>query len=99
GRIQEALDLYRQILSGQQNNAWLLCLLGIATLQVGEMEQGVQLIQRALSLDPDNVVARNNIGLALQAFKRLDETHANTYFHWGIALQDLKRPDEDRKST
>jgi protein O-GlcNAc transferase len=111
GHIREALDLYNEVLPWQRNNAQLLYLLGTANLQIGQMEQGIELIQSSLAIHPSSPVAHNNIGLALQALKRLDEAlesydkalaiepdDADTYSNRGNVLRDLKRLDEALES-
>jgi hypothetical protein len=106
GHVREALDLYNQLLPSQPDNSELLCLLGIASLQIGQMKRGAELVQRAVVLNPGSLVARNNIGLALQAFQRLDQAlvrhkgsainpdYADAYCNWGLALQQLGRLDD-----
>jgi tetratricopeptide (TPR) repeat protein len=107
GHIREARDLYDKMLPGQQNNAQLLYLLGLADLQSGQLEQGVALMRRSLALDPANPAAHMNIGLALQALLRWDEAlasydqalaikpdYAEAHHNRGNVLQDFRRWDD-----
>lgn len=76
GHVREALDLYSQPLPSQPNNPELLCLLGIASLQIGQMKRGAELVQRSLAINPDYAGAYNKRGVALQELKRWDEALA-----------------------
>ena len=62
GRLPEAEQLYRQILTVDPNNADAWNLLGVLKSQVGQHEVAVQHIQRATQLDPTFAQAFNNLG-------------------------------------
>jgi len=84
-----------------------LHLLGVIAYQTGDFPLAVELIGRAIELNPANAAARSNRGLALQGLKRLDEAldsydqaialkpdYAEAYSNRGNVLKDLKRLDE-----
>jgi protein O-GlcNAc transferase len=87
GRLPEAEALYRQILSTAPDHPDALYLLGMIAYEVGKNGASVELIGRALSLNPRFVEGHNNIGLALHRMERYAE--AAGHFRAALAL----RPD------
>ncbi len=75
GRLQEAEQIYRQILSQDQNCAPALHLLGVIALQVGKFDMSAQLIARAIQLGLGGE-AHNNLGEALRLMGRHNEAAA-----------------------
>jgi Flp pilus assembly protein TadD len=73
GRLAEAEQIYRQILKVEHNHFDSLHLLGVIYHQRGRDAEAVLQIERALKIDPHNVFALSNRGLALQELKRFDE--------------------------
>lgn len=67
GRLQEAESLYRQILARdeRQPDAWHL--LGTIASQIGDHAVAIDLISRAIELDPRNANFHCNLGNALSA--------------------------------
>ncbi len=53
GRLADAEALYRQILSEQPNDLDALHLLGVIAYQTGRNDVAVDLIRRAIDLDPE----------------------------------------------
>ena len=64
GRLREAEMLYRQILAQQPNHAESLHLLGVLAHQIGRNADAVELIKRAIAINP-NATFYNNLGVAL----------------------------------
>jgi tetratricopeptide (TPR) repeat protein len=87
GRLNDAEALYRQILSTAPDHPDALYLLGMIAYEVGKNGAAVELVGRALSLNPRFVEGHNNIGLALHRMERYAE--AAGHFRAALAL----RPD------
>ena len=73
GNYAVAEQLYRQIIQVDQRHANAHHLLGVVAYQTGRAEQAVQLITRALGLQPSTDLYHFNLGAALAALGRLDE--------------------------
>jgi Flp pilus assembly protein TadD len=76
GRLQEAENLYRQILVHQPKHAEAMHLLGVIALQVGRKDVAEDLIRQAIALKPDDAGAYINLGNALRDMGRFDEAIA-----------------------
>jgi tetratricopeptide (TPR) repeat protein len=61
GRLDEAEALYRQLLGDNPDHAEALHLLGVLADQRGRTAQAVELIGRALALQPENAVCHVNL--------------------------------------
>lgn len=107
GQVSQAKAIYLQLLNTQKKDADLLRLLGTAEYQLGNLENAVDLLEQSLAISPDQAVAHNNRGNALQDLQRFDEAlscydaaltiaphYAEAYCNRGSALQRLKRLDE-----
>ena len=77
GRLNQAEQLYRQVLSAQPDNAWALQLLGMIAHQVGNSPLAIELIRRAIAIDPTPADFHNNLGEILRVNGRLDEAEAS----------------------
>ncbi len=77
------------------------------SLQTGRAARAVDLIGKAIALNPDFATAYSNRGLALQAMNRIEEAlasydnaimlvpdYADAHCNRGLALESLKRPVE-----
>src|SRR5262245_17752300 len=84
GRLAEAEQLYRAILSHDPQHADSLNLLGVIALQAGNLPSALALLQRAVALRPDAAVCRNNLGQVFEAHGRDDE--AARCYETAIAL-------------
>jgi tetratricopeptide (TPR) repeat protein len=62
GRLNQAEQIYRQVLSAQPNHPWALQLLGMVAYQAGNPQLAVDLIQRAINVDPNIADFHNNLG-------------------------------------
>ena len=67
GRLDEALALYRDILTINPHHADALHMQGVLALQRDEPEAGIALIRQSLHVDPKAPRVHYNLGLALQA--------------------------------
>ena len=73
GKLSEAEALYREILTQHPNHADALHLLGVLATQAGQHELAVELINKAIAINPDFPVYFNNLGSALLFLGRFDE--------------------------
>ena len=62
GRVSEAIQAYRDLLSREPNNATALHLLGIALIQLARADEAIPPLQQAVTLAPDE--AEYHAGLA-----------------------------------
>ncbi len=85
GRLQDAEQLYRQILAQQPRHADALHFLGVIAAQAGRGDVAVDLIRQALALKPNWPDAHNNLGNVLKDKGRLDEAIAA--YRQAIALK------------
>ncbi|MEI8196354.1 MAG: tetratricopeptide repeat protein [Phycisphaerae bacterium] len=85
GRLQEAEQIYRQILAHQPGHADALHLLGVIASQVGRFEVAVDLIGQAIAQKPNVPEMHNNLGNALKDLGRFEE--ANAAYRQAIALK------------
>jgi Flp pilus assembly protein TadD len=65
GRVDEALESYRQFVDARADNAAGHYKLGSALLRAGRPAEAVPPLERAVQLSPDDAVAHNDLGLAL----------------------------------
>ena len=84
GQINKALNLYLELIKTEENNPQLLFLLGTAYVQLEKTEQGINYLERSLSIKPDNASAHSNLGNALKNLNRYEE--ALTSFDKAINL-------------
>ncbi len=90
------------------NGADLWANLGLAVLHEGRAVEAVECERQALRIDPDNVEALNNLGIALHALNALSEAenhfravccasrpdHANATLNLGVIRQSLGHLEE-----
>jgi protein O-GlcNAc transferase len=107
GNLADAERCYGEVLQQQPDHFSALHLLGVIACQTRRTERGVELIKRAIGLNPKVAAAHNNLGNALIALKRPEEAlasydkaitlkpdFAEAYNNRGNALMDLKRHEE-----
>jgi predicted O-linked N-acetylglucosamine transferase (SPINDLY family) len=105
GKLAEAERIYGEVLLEQPNHFDALHLLGIVAAQTQRTEQAVELLRRAIELNPSIPNAHNNLGnvltelddpvAALTSYDRaiaLNPNYAVAHNNRGVALQDLDRP-------
>jgi predicted TPR repeat methyltransferase len=100
GKLDEAQQIYRQILAAQPAHADALHLLGVSEWQRGHAESAENWIRRALAHKPKQAGFHSNLGnvlrtrgqltKAIAAYRRaleLDPRHADAWNNLGVALQ------------
>src|SRR6202042_1818063 len=75
GRLTEAENLYRQMLS-QRPDANVHNNLGYLLFSLGKTDQAIIEIRRAIALRPDLAEPHNNLGVVLAGSRRFDEAIA-----------------------
>ncbi len=106
GRLQEAEDLYRQIIARNPNHAEAVHNMGIIAYQAGRQIIAIELLRRAVALNPALPQTSNSLGMALTSAGRFDEAiaafvqsiHTNpnfppAHFNLGIALEQIGEID------
>ena len=73
GRLAEAEAIYRSILDCQPDHAGALHLLGVVRHRRDDHKTALELIGRAIALNPAKAVYRNNYGAALYSLGRYSE--------------------------
>jgi protein O-GlcNAc transferase len=73
GRLAEAENVYRQVLSVAPNHADALHLRGVIALQSGRLDPAVELIRQAIALRPTFADAYANLGKALTQQGKIEE--------------------------
>jgi tetratricopeptide (TPR) repeat protein len=102
--LADAETIYARILTVQPDHFDCLHLLGVISHQRGHHAEAVQRIDVALKRNPNNILALNNRGIALNALERFAEAlasydrvlavradHAEALSNRGVALHALKR--------
>lgn len=77
GRFAEAEAAYRELLAAHPDHVDALHLLGFLAHQLGQNDRAVELIGRALALNPLNAPAHCNLGKVYHAQDRLDPAIAS----------------------
>src|SRR5215475_216577 len=85
GKLADAERCYREVLQRQPNHFDALHLLGVIARQTRQTERGVELIQKAIGLNPNVAAAHSNLGNALRDLKRPEE--ALSSYDRAIALR------------
>jgi tetratricopeptide (TPR) repeat protein len=62
GRVDEAILLYKAILSEKSNHADALHLLGLAHAQIGKLSEAQEYISKAINFIPEQKIFHNNLG-------------------------------------
>ena len=66
GRLDQAQEIYRQVLQYQPQNSDALHLLGVVAMQKGDNPSAVESINRAIQIQPHHPIYLNNLGNALR---------------------------------
>lgn len=77
GRIAEAENLYRQVLTIQPENPGAVFLFGLCHHQRGDHESAISLMEVAIDMNPAMPQAHYNLGLALHEVARYDDAIAS----------------------
>ena len=107
GRLPQAEAIYRRILESEPHHADALHLLGLITLQTGQAQSSVTLIERAIQAKSDVPQYHNGLGEALSALRKFEAAtaaytqalalkpdYAEAHNNLGLALQEQKRLPE-----
>jgi tetratricopeptide (TPR) repeat protein len=107
GRLEEAASLYRSVLASQPQNAEALQWFGVLHYQIGDQDRAVDLIGRAVALQPDAYLYHGNLAEAYRAAGdheraaescraalRLWPDYPEALCNLGSALSALGRHDE-----
>jgi len=98
GRFAEAEQIYREVLQQEPGAFEAMHLLGVIALQTRKSEQAVELIGKAVTLNPAVPTAHCNLGSALTALQRHAEALAS--FDKAIALKaDLAEAHGNRAAA
>src|SRR5437763_2758193 len=76
GRLREAENLYRQILSSNPNHAEAIHLLGLIALQCRQPAPAIELMQRSIVLSPNVFYFHNNLAESFKTAGRFTEAAA-----------------------
>ncbi|OAJ60834.1 sulfotransferase [Paraburkholderia ginsengiterrae] len=77
GAFTEAEELYREILELRPRHFDALQLLGALALQAGRLQEGVELLSKALAINAKQAPIHSNLAYALNALQRFDEALAS----------------------
>ena len=88
GDTVKAESLYRQVLHADENHVAANNLLGLLCLQAGRPDEAIELIEKALSISPDDAQAHSNLGIAYRNLNQLQK--AAEHFHSSIRLAPKK---------
>ena len=107
GLLPKAESIYQQILQTDPKHPIALHLLGMIALQMGKNDVALDLITKALAVEPNNANAYDAQGNALMNLERLDEAiasynkalaiepdYADVHNNLGIALMNTGRLNE-----
>jgi protein O-GlcNAc transferase len=107
GNLVEAERHYDAALKSQPDNFDALHMLGVIALQKGRLEQGVEIITKAVALNENSAFAFNNLAKGLKDLGRFDEAiihfqralalapdFADAQFSYGTALHFVNRSED-----
>ena len=77
GRLLQAEAIYREILASEPDRVDCIQLLGVALLQAGQPDKALDVVARAVELQPGNSLHHGNMAGALRALGRRDEAIAS----------------------
>jgi tetratricopeptide (TPR) repeat protein len=84
GDAVKAESLYRQVLHADENHVAANNLLGLLCLQTQRPDEAIELIEKAISISPDDAQAHSNLGIAYRNLNQLQK--AAEHFHASIQL-------------
>ena len=107
GRLNDAQALYKQILGVRSEHPNALHLLGVCVAQLGDPEQSVDLITKAIAIEPNVAEMHGNLGASLHQLKRygdavascdkaiaLKPDYVEAYNSRGVALKEMRRLED-----
>jgi protein O-GlcNAc transferase len=93
GRLEEAADLYKEVLARSPHDFDAAHLLGVIALQQGKFDVAQRLINGALALNPNHAAALGNLGIAYLRAGQFEQ--ALQWFEIAVKLE----PDSARALT
>jgi tetratricopeptide (TPR) repeat protein len=75
GQTDVAENLLREILVHLPNQDGIMGTLGGVLLSVGKINESIETLNKAISINPQNVDAQLNLGIAYQSVGRIDESY------------------------
>src|SRR5438132_9375798 len=107
GRLQQAEQLYGQILAVDPNQDDALHYLGLLAYRVGQLDKAIDLLSKAVQKDAKNSLYHFNLGVVYQKRGRLGEavesyrravtinpSHVEAHSNLGNALKDQRQLDQ-----
>jgi len=107
GSLAEAEKIYEEILRQHPTYFDALHMLGVVALQTNRAASSVELIKKAVAVNPDMAIAHGNLGIGLQSLNRHNEAlasygtaialkpdYAEAHHNRGTALHQLERHQE-----
>lgn len=91
GRILEAEDLTKKLISSNPKVVFLYNLMGIILYEQKEVEKAIEFYKKGIIIDPSYAEIYNNLGL-LYANNNLDNNKAENYYKKSISL-NYKNPE------
>lgn len=85
GQPLAAVAIFRSLVTRHPANAQLLYLAGTAEIQAGHDVEAINLLQKSLSLDPEQANAQSNLGVAFWNLRDFD--HAEAAYRSAIRLK------------
>ena len=70
GLLDQAQELYQQVLELEPHNAKALLMLGTISYQTRKLHRAVELIRKAIEIEPENAGAHCNLGVVLNILKQ-----------------------------
>jgi|GEM_PF-3881964 len=111
GKTEQALSRYREILSQDPNNPYVLTNLGLIYQQTGNLKEAISLYEKAMESDPKFVPAAQNLGVAwlkagnseeaarwLERTLALQPDNANALVNLGLLYKRLGNREMARQS-
>jgi tetratricopeptide (TPR) repeat protein len=92
GDIEDALQLYDEILKVNPTHIQALNYKGLALASLGHYEEAIQWYDKVLNIDPANVTALNNKGVALYNLGHYEEA-----MQWYDKVLNIDPNDRDAK--
>jgi tetratricopeptide (TPR) repeat protein len=77
GQLDQAQQIYRQVVAAQPDNADAWSLLGAVCINLNRLDEAAEHLAEALRLNPDHFAAHDNLGVLLARQKRYAEAIAS----------------------
>jgi tetratricopeptide (TPR) repeat protein len=104
GRFLEAESKSRALVKSQPNNVLAWTYLGMASVRLGQAQQGIQAYERAIALNPKDTrlyfdvallyASKNDLGMAIDRYQKglsLEDRNGTAYYNYGRLLTSQGR--------